>query len=175
MSPDKPQPQEQHEMIARLRQAWRHAEIASNAIESARQYPTQKDLMEGYLIQASEETKKTMAEIEEAATLAKVALPREKECQGTSATATHGRELNELCEQAQAAVDELFAEKLIPFKLTAHKLEPTSIPQEYRIEFSDLHLASLFILWRPGHLSFKKLVREGVVRQAEAGEWNKEK
>jgi hypothetical protein len=93
-------------------------------------------------------------------------------------SATPSKKLNELHDlrlQAQAAVEELFAEKLIPFKLTAHKLETTSIPEEYRIDFSDPHLAALFILWRRRYLSFKELVRAAVLRQAEAGEWNKEK
>ena len=46
--------------------------------------------------------------------------------------------------EAQEAVNELWAEQAIPFKLTAHKVEAGE-PGHYTVHFFDAQLRSLFI------------------------------
>jgi len=62
--------------------------------------------------------------------------------------------------QAQEAVNELWAEQVIPFKLTAHKVEAGVEPGRYTVHFFDARLHSLFIYWNPEKESFKTAVRE---------------
>jgi hypothetical protein len=60
---------------------------------------------------------------------------------------------------AQEAVDELWAEHGIPFKLTAHHVEAGRGADYYTVHFSDARLHSLFIYWNPAKESFKTAVR----------------
>jgi hypothetical protein len=62
--------------------------------------------------------------------------------------------------EAQEAVNELWAEQAIPFKLTAHKVEAAGQPGRYTVYFLDTRLRSLLIYWNPERESFKKAVRE---------------
>ena len=62
--------------------------------------------------------------------------------------------------EAQETFDELWAEQLIPFKLTPHKVEVGGDPGHYTVLFSDTRLPSLFIYWNPAKESFKTAVRE---------------
>jgi hypothetical protein len=62
--------------------------------------------------------------------------------------------------EAQEAVNELWAEQIIPFKLTAYKVEAGGEPGRYTVHFFDARLHSLFIYWNPEKESFKTAVRE---------------
>ena len=62
--------------------------------------------------------------------------------------------------EAQEAVNELWAEQVIPFKLTAHKVEASGEHGNYTVHFFDSRLRSLFIYWNPEKGSFKRAVRE---------------
>lgn len=66
----------------------------------------------------------------------------------------------QLTNEAQEAVDELWAEKVIPFKLTAHEVEAGHETGHYTVHFFDPRLQSLFIFWNPEKESFKAAVRE---------------
>ena len=61
--------------------------------------------------------------------------------------------------EAQEAVNELWAEQVIPFKLTAHKVEAGE-PGYYKVYFFDAQLRLLFVFWNPEKESFKSAVRE---------------
>jgi len=61
--------------------------------------------------------------------------------------------------EAQEAADELWTEQVIPFKLTAHKVEAGD-PGHYTVHFFDTRLPSLFVYWNPEKESFKTAVRE---------------
>ena len=67
---------------------------------------------------------------------------------------------------AQRAVDELFEEKRIPFKLTVKKVEilGADFPDYYRIKFAD-RLGNMTLFWKAGRESFKTAVREVIVRE----------
>lgn len=73
--------------------------------------------------------------------------------------------------EAQAAVDELYSEKKLPFRFTAHKIERSVQAQEYTIEFYDSRLPLLSLLWLPSQLSFRTLVKEAMLREAEIRGW----
>ena len=62
--------------------------------------------------------------------------------------------------EAQETFDELWAEQVIPFELTAHKVEAGGDPGHYTVHFFDRRLPSLFIYWNPAKESFKAAVRE---------------
>jgi hypothetical protein len=64
--------------------------------------------------------------------------------------------------EAQQTLDELWAEHVIPFKLTAHMLEAVGEPGRYMVHFFDSRLQTLFIYWNPERESFKTAVREVV-------------
>ena len=64
--------------------------------------------------------------------------------------------------EAQQALDELWAEHSVPFKLTAHKLEASAEPGRYTVHFFDSRLPLLFVYWNPAKESFKTAVREVV-------------
>ncbi len=61
--------------------------------------------------------------------------------------------------EAQETFDELWADALIPFKLTAHEVEAGE-PGHYTVHFFDSRLPSMFIYWNPVRESFKTAVRE---------------
>lgn len=65
--------------------------------------------------------------------------------------------------EAQETVDELWAEQVIPFKLTAHKVEARE-PGHYTVHFFDTRLPLLFVYWNPEKESYKRAVREVVER-----------
>jgi hypothetical protein len=61
--------------------------------------------------------------------------------------------------ETQEAADELWAEHLIPFKLTADRVEAGTQPGHFTVHFLDNRLPSLFIYWNPDKGSFKTAVR----------------
>jgi len=63
--------------------------------------------------------------------------------------------------EAQQALDELFNEDLLPFKLEAHKVESIG-PAEYQIRFHDSRLHSVDVSRRRGH-RFKDVFRAAVL------------
>jgi hypothetical protein len=67
---------------------------------------------------------------------------------------------------AQRAVDELFEEKRIPFKLTVKKVGMlgADFPDYYRIKFAD-RLGDITLFWKAGRESFKTAVIEVIVRE----------
>ena len=62
---------------------------------------------------------------------------------------------------AQSLLDDLWAQKLIPFQLTAHKVESLG-QQEYIIRFYHTRLHSLDVSWKEPD-SFKDAVRVAVL------------
>ena len=62
---------------------------------------------------------------------------------------------------AQQTLDELFAESLIPFKLSAWAIESLG-SEEYIVRFHDSRLCSVDVSWHQGQ-SFKELVRVAVL------------
>jgi hypothetical protein len=65
--------------------------------------------------------------------------------------------------EAQQALDELFNERLLPFKLTAHAVEAIGL-QEYIIRSRDSRLSAVFVSWYEG-LSFKDVCRTAVLER----------
>ena len=70
----------------------------------------------------------------------------------------------QLAIEAQEAVDELWAEQVIPFKLTAHNIDAGENPGYYTVHFFDTRVRSLFIYWNPEKESFKTATRGVVTR-----------
>ena len=66
----------------------------------------------------------------------------------------------------QRAVDELFEEKRIPFKLTVKDIGilGADFPDYYRIKFAD-RLRDVTLFWKAGRESFKTAVREVIERE----------
>jgi len=64
---------------------------------------------------------------------------------------------------AQHALDELFDEHLIPFKLSARVVEAIGL-QEYMIRFYDSRVNSVIVSWYEG-LSFKDVCRIAVLER----------
>jgi hypothetical protein len=64
---------------------------------------------------------------------------------------------------AQQGLDELFAEGLIPFELSAHGIDSLGY-DEYIVRFHDSRLHSVDVSRREGH-SFKELVRTAVLER----------
>jgi hypothetical protein len=62
--------------------------------------------------------------------------------------------------EAQEILDELFHEELLPFELSARKMD-TIAPDEYRIRFFDSRLHSVVISWYKG-LGFKRVFRAAI-------------
>jgi hypothetical protein len=62
---------------------------------------------------------------------------------------------------AQQTLDELFAEKLIPFRLWARVVESIG-QEEYIVRFHDARLHSVDVSWPEGR-SFKEMVRAAVL------------
>ena len=70
--------------------------------------------------------------------------------------------------EAQQALDELFSEHLLSFKLFADRVEPIGL-QEYIIHFHDSRLNSVIVSWYPG-LSFKDVCRTAVLERVRLSE-----
>ena len=73
--------------------------------------------------------------------------------------------LKEQREEAQQALNELFTEGLVPFKLSARQVAPIG-GDEYIVYFHDGPLHSLDISWCPGEC-FKDLFRTAVLQRVE--------
>jgi hypothetical protein len=67
--------------------------------------------------------------------------------------------------EAQQALNELFSEHLLPFELTAHKLESIG-SGEYIVRFHDSRLSSIDVSWVQGQ-SFKDVFRTAVLARVE--------
>ena len=63
--------------------------------------------------------------------------------------------------EAQQALDELFSQDLLPFKLVAHTLETVG-SEEYIVRFRDSRLPSVDISWLQGK-SFKDVFRATIL------------
>jgi hypothetical protein len=63
--------------------------------------------------------------------------------------------------RVQETLDELFSERLIPFALTAHKVNADGTG-EYVVPFYDSRIHSVSFSWRAGG-SFKEIVRAAVL------------
>jgi hypothetical protein len=68
--------------------------------------------------------------------------------------------------KAQKAVDELFSEAILSFRLTAHTVEPIGL-QEYIVSFHDSRLRSVIVAWYEG-LDFKDVCRTAVMQRVKA-------
>jgi hypothetical protein len=73
--------------------------------------------------------------------------------------------LDELALEAQSVLDDLWADQLIPFQLTAHKVESIGM-EEYIVRFYDSRLHSVDVSWK-NHHSFKDAVRVAVLARVE--------
>ena len=62
--------------------------------------------------------------------------------------------------EAQQVLDELWAEKLIPFALTVGKI--TKAPAEYTLHFYDSRIRTARVVLTRGH-SFREMVRSAVL------------
>jgi len=69
--------------------------------------------------------------------------------------------LDELTSEAQSVLDELWAKKLIPLKLTAHKVQALG-QEEYIVRFYDSRIHSVDVSWESEH-SFKDALRVAVL------------
>ncbi len=67
--------------------------------------------------------------------------------------------------RVQETLDELFCEHLIPFRLTAYKVNADG-PGEYILPFCDSRIHSIRFSWKNGE-SFKEVVRAAVVDSVE--------
>ena len=63
--------------------------------------------------------------------------------------------------RVQETLDELFMERLIPFRLTAHKVNPDG-PEDYILPFYDSRIDSVSFSWKKGE-SFKEALRAAIV------------
>jgi hypothetical protein len=63
--------------------------------------------------------------------------------------------------EAQQILDDLFSERLIPFKLTAHKVESVGVG-DYIVLFNDSRLYSVDVVWNQGE-NFKDAFRESLL------------
>ena len=64
--------------------------------------------------------------------------------------------------EAQQVLDELWAEKLIPFALTVGKI--TKAPDEYTLHFYDSRIRTARVPLTKGH-SFREMVRSAVLER----------
>jgi len=69
--------------------------------------------------------------------------------------------LDKLKLEAQSVLEDLWAEKLIPFQLTTHKVESVGL-EEYILRFYDTRLHSVDVTWK-NHHSFKDAVKVAVL------------
>jgi hypothetical protein len=72
--------------------------------------------------------------------------------------------LDKLAMEAQVVLNDLWGKSLIPFKLTAHKVECVG-PGEYIIRFHDRRLRSVDFSWKDTE-SFDAAVREAILSRA---------
>ena len=72
--------------------------------------------------------------------------------------------LDKLAVEAQSVLNDLWGESLIPFKLTAHKVECIG-PGEYIIRFHDSRLRSVDVSWKDTE-PFEAAVREAILARA---------
>jgi hypothetical protein len=72
--------------------------------------------------------------------------------------------LDKLAVDAQSVLNDLWGESLIPFKLTAHKVECVG-PGEYIIRFRDTRLRSVDLSWKDNE-SFEAVFREAILSRA---------
>jgi len=72
--------------------------------------------------------------------------------------------LDKLAVEAQSVLNDLWGESLIPFKLTAHKVECVG-PGEYIIRFHDSRLRSVDFSWKDTD-SFDAALREAILSRA---------
>jgi hypothetical protein len=74
--------------------------------------------------------------------------------------------------EAQEALDELWKESAIPFKLTAHKVHPVEdVIGYYEVFFFDSRKRSAVVWWEEDRESFKSAVRRVMKRsKLEGGE-----
>jgi hypothetical protein len=70
---------------------------------------------------------------------------------------------DDLKTEAQSVLDDLWATQLIPFELTAHKVESLGA-DEYIIRFHDSRLRSVDVSWK-NQDSFKDVVRAAVLNR----------
>lgn len=69
--------------------------------------------------------------------------------------------VDEFKSEAQAVLDNLWAEKLIPFELTAHKVESLGM-DEYIIRFHDSRIRSVDVSSKNAH-SFRNALRLAII------------
>ena len=62
---------------------------------------------------------------------------------------------------AQETLDELFIERLLPFKLSARQVESLGM-EEYIVRFHDSRLRSVDVSWKPGQ-TFKTIFRAAIL------------
>ena len=67
--------------------------------------------------------------------------------------------------EVQETLDELFGEHLIPFELTAHKVNADR-PGEYEVPFYDSRIHSMRFSWTEGGSPLKEIVRTAVLDRA---------
>jgi hypothetical protein len=72
-------------------------------------------------------------------------------------------DLDRLTVEAQSVLDDLWAENLIPFQLTAHKVDSIGL-EEYIVRFYDRRLHSVDVSWKNLH-SFKDAVRVAILNR----------
>ena len=65
--------------------------------------------------------------------------------------------LEDLKSQAQEVLDELYREKLLPFKLIAHRVDGIGL-EEYIVRFHDSRLSTVDVSWQEEQ-SFKDVFR----------------
>ena len=70
--------------------------------------------------------------------------------------------LEEQQAHAQQALDELFAERLLAFKLSARMVGKIGV-EEYKVYFHESRLHSVDISWYPGNKCFKDVFRSAVL------------
>lgn len=72
-------------------------------------------------------------------------------------------QLDKLTIEVQSVLDDLWAENLIPFQLTAHKVESIGL-EEYIVRFHDRRLDSLDVSWKNLD-SFKDAIRVAILNR----------
>ena len=65
--------------------------------------------------------------------------------------------------EAQQALDELFSEHLLPFKLSARRVQSIGL-EEYIVRFDDSRLRSIDVSWVQGE-AFKDVFRDAVLQR----------
>jgi hypothetical protein len=81
--------------------------------------------------------------------------------EGISAMVADMKTIEDMKVGAQQSLDELFAERLIPFSLSAQVVESLGL-EEYIVRFQDARLHAVDVSWPEGR-SFKEMVRAAVL------------